>query len=150
LGSLSLTQATAIAGCVIAEGRKRDLSPLTVAVVESGGDLQTLQRDDGSDFFHVQIAIGKAWACVGIGVPGRLLGQLGPRAPLSFTALAVSSQGRFIQGPRGVLIRDASESVLGAVGVSGDSGYADEEVAIAGILFVGLQADYGQEPRWVR
>jgi uncharacterized protein GlcG (DUF336 family) len=150
LGRLSLAQASAIAGCVIAEGRKRDLSPLTVAVVDSAGDLLTLQRDHGSDFIHVRIANGKAWACVGIGAPGRLLGQRGAQAPRSFNVLAVASEGCLMPEPGGVLIKDTRESVLGAVGVSGDSGYADEKVAIAGILSVGLQAAYGREARWVR
>ncbi|MGH8957095.1 MAG: GlcG/HbpS family heme-binding protein, partial [Acidimicrobiia bacterium] len=107
MGKLSLDQASAIAGRTIEEGRKRDLSPLTVAVVDSGGHLQALQRDDGSEFFRVDIAMGKAWACVGMGVPGRLLGQRASNAPHFFSALAVSSGGRFAPGPGGVLVRDS-------------------------------------------
>jgi uncharacterized protein GlcG (DUF336 family) len=42
------------------------------------------------------------------------------------------------------LIRDEEGEVLGAVGVSGDSGDNDEEVAVAGVEASGPQPDYGQ------
>ena len=45
--------------------------------------------------------------------------------------------------PGGVLIRDANNMLLGAVGVSGDTSDNDEAAALAGIIAAGLRADTG-------
>ncbi len=45
--------------------------------------------------------------------------------------------------PGGVLIRDAANVIVGAVGVSGDTGDNDEIIAVAGIAAAGLKADPG-------
>ena len=45
--------------------------------------------------------------------------------------------------PGGVLIRDASNHILGAIGISGDTGDNDEIIAVAGIEAAGLKADPG-------
>ena len=46
-------------------------------------------------------------------------------------------------GYGGVLIRDAEGSLLGAVGISGDTSDNDEAAALAGIFAAGLVADTG-------
>lgn len=46
--------------------------------------------------------------------------------------------------PGGVLIRDANNAIIGAVGVSGELSDNDEICAIAGITAAGLIADAGQ------
>ena len=43
----------------------------------------------------------------------------------------------------GVLVRDASGAIIGAVGISGDTGDNDEICAVAGIEAAGLRADTG-------
>ena len=50
--------------------------------------------------------------------------------------------GDFTQ-PGGVLIRDASGALIGAVGISGDVSDKDEACAVAGIEAAGLAADTG-------
>jgi len=45
--------------------------------------------------------------------------------------------------PGGVLVKDASGALLGAVGISGDTSDNDEAAALAGIAAVGLAADPG-------
>ena len=60
-----------------------------------------------------------------------------------FGVLATVSQGRLIPVPGGVLIKDASGDVLGAVGISGDTSDKDEACAIAGIEAAGLKAVVG-------
>jgi len=45
--------------------------------------------------------------------------------------------------PGGVLIRDASKAVIGAVGISGDTSDKDEACALAGIQAAGLTGDTG-------
>jgi uncharacterized protein GlcG (DUF336 family) len=60
-----------------------------------------------------------------------------------FTALAAASGGRLVPNPGGVLIKDASGDILGAVGISGDTSDKDEACAIAGVEAAGLKADPG-------
>jgi uncharacterized protein GlcG (DUF336 family) len=45
-----------------------------------------------------------------------------------------------------VLIRNAEGLVIGAVGISGDTGDADEACAIAGVIAAGLTPDPGGAP----
>ncbi|MFX5385607.1 heme-binding protein, partial [Acinetobacter baumannii] len=51
-------------------------------------------------------------------------------------------QGRLIPVPGGVLIHDGT-TLLGAVGVSGDTSDNDEICAVAGIEAAGLKANTG-------
>ena len=87
-----------------------------------------------------QIATGKAFAAIGMGMPSRYLedGPLKDR-PAFLNALAAASGGKFIPVPGGVLI--VRESVIvGSVGISGDTSPNDELCAIAGIRAAGLQS----------
>jgi uncharacterized protein GlcG (DUF336 family) len=43
--------------------------------------------------------------------------------------------------PGGVLVRGADNSIIGAVGVTGDSSDNDEAAALAGLAEAGLTAD---------
>ena len=49
----------------------------------------------------------------------------------------------FVPVPGGVLVRDANNVLLGAVGISGDASPKDEECCIAGIEAAGLVVDTG-------
>jgi uncharacterized protein GlcG (DUF336 family) len=53
------------------------------------------------------------------------------------------AQGRLVPVPGGVLMHDASGTLLGAVGVSGDTSDNDEICALAGIEAAGLKANAG-------
>jgi uncharacterized protein GlcG (DUF336 family) len=52
------------------------------------------------------------------------------------------AQGRIVPVPGGVLIQDGS-TLLGAIGISGDTSDNDEACAIAGIEAAGLKANPG-------
>ena len=60
-----------------------------------------------------------------------------------FAAVEAASGGRLVPNPGGVLIRDAANVIVGAVGISGDTGDNDEIIAVAGIEAAGLKADPG-------
>jgi uncharacterized protein GlcG (DUF336 family) len=53
------------------------------------------------------------------------------------------ADGNFVPVPGGVLIRDKSGTLLGAIGISGDTSDNDETAALAGIEAAGLDADAG-------
>ena len=59
---------------------------------------------------------------------------------LSITGLA---GGDMVPVPGGVLVRDASGGLLGAVGISGDTSDNDESAALGGIGAAGLEAETG-------
>ena len=114
------------------------MDPLTVAVLDSGGNLLSFQREDGSGILRSDIAIGKAWGALGMGIPSRTIRDRLKDRPAFQNALAVASQGRFIPVPGGVLACNQEGDVLGAVGISGDTSEKDEYCAIEGIKAAGL------------
>ena len=147
---ITLEQAELIIDSALAEGRRLGLGPLTVAVLDLGGHLVALKRSDGSEYLRPLIAIGKAWGSLGMGHAGRVLAERAAKMPVFFGALSDMSGGRMVPLPGGVLARNAEGTIIGAVGVSGDTADNDELAAIAGITGAGLQADYGQMPEWRR
>jgi uncharacterized protein GlcG (DUF336 family) len=138
-----LDQAERIANQALAKGRELKLAPLTVAVLDAGGCLKVLKREDRASLLRPDIATGKAWGVLGMGFGGRELARRAERMPLFFNALNAMSDGRMVAVPGGVLVRDAQGQIVGAVGISGDTGDNDEIVAVAGIEAAGLKADPG-------
>jgi uncharacterized protein GlcG (DUF336 family) len=117
--------------------------PLTVVVLDAGGHMVVVKREDGSGIVRMEIARGKAWGALGMGLGSRTLFERAEKTPMFFTTLAAASGGRVVTNPGGVLIRDAGGDVIGAVGISGDTSDNDEMCAIAGIAAAGLKADPG-------
>jgi uncharacterized protein GlcG (DUF336 family) len=118
---LTLEQASIIVDKALEKGRERGFKPLTVAVLDSGGHLTALKREDGSSLLRPEIASGKAWGALGMGFGGREFARRAAANPVFIQALSAASGGRIIPVPGGVLIRDRSGAILGAVGISGDT-----------------------------
>jgi uncharacterized protein GlcG (DUF336 family) len=110
-------------------------------VLDAGGHLIALKREDGSGILRPQIALGKAWGALGMGVSSRTLSKRLAERTAFQGALAAASDGRFVAVPGGVLVRSAGGEVIGAVGISGDTSDKDEYAAIAGVRAAGLQPD---------
>ncbi|SAL37016.1 hypothetical protein AWB69_03573 [Caballeronia udeis] len=140
---LSLSQASKIMDETLAKARKLGCAPMTVAVLDAGGHLLALKREDHSSIMRPQIAQAKAWGALGMGMGGRALAERAAQAPAFFAALTDISQGRIVPVPGGVLIRNGEGDVIGAVGVSGDHPEEDEMCAAFGIESAGLKADGG-------
>jgi uncharacterized protein GlcG (DUF336 family) len=137
---LTLAQANHILSAALAAARAAGMPPVTVAVLDAAGHLVALQREDGASMLRNDIAIGKAWAAVGMGVASRVLHGRAQDNPVFFNALSASSQGRFIPQPGAVAIRNAAGALLGAVGASGGTGAEDEAICAAGVTAAGLAA----------
>ncbi len=135
---LKLTQATAIIDAALAEGRKKNFALLAVAVLDAGGHVIAVKREDGASFLRVELAYAKAWGALGMGFGTRELAERAGKNPSFVAALSAVSQGRMVPSPGGVLIAGPDAEVLGAVGISGDTGDNDEVCALAGIKAVGL------------
>jgi len=143
---LSLQQATTIVESALRKARATSCAPLAVAVLDAGGHLKAFAREDGAGIVRPQIAIAKAWGALGMGVGTRALARRiaeQPQLVPFFGALNAMSEGRVVPVPGGVLVKDASGAVIGAVGVSGDVSDKDEACALAGIEATRLVADTG-------
>ena len=141
--SVTLAQASTIVDVALKKGRETNCAPLTVAVLDAGGHLVAFKREDKSGLLRFDIAFGKAWGALGMGFGSRELAERAGKNPLFFGVLATVSHGRLVPVPGGVLIKDAAGSVLGAVGISGDTSDKDEVCAITGIEAAGLKAVVG-------
>ena len=101
--AVTMDQANQIIDAALAEGRRNAFMPLTVAVLDPGGCLVALKREDGSGILRPDIAIGKAWAALGMGVPSRILRDRLADRPAFQAALAAASDGRFVAVPGGTV-----------------------------------------------
>jgi uncharacterized protein GlcG (DUF336 family) len=143
--SVTLAQASTIVDVALKKARDSNLAPLTVAVLDSGGHLVAFKREDKSGILRFDIAFGKAWGALGMGFGSRTLASRAAKTPQFFTMLAAASGGRMVTNPGGVLIKDASGTIVGACGISGDISDKDEMYAVAGIEAAGLKADPGAD-----
>ena len=71
--SLSLSLANAIVNQCLVLRQRENLLPLSVAVLDAGGQLVSFQREDGCGILRYDIAFGKAWAALGMGMSSRLI-----------------------------------------------------------------------------
>lgn len=140
MSKLTLAQANKIIEAALAKAREMKIKPLAVAVLDEAGHIRAMQREDGASMFRNDVAIGKAWASVGMGASSRVLLQRANDNPQFFGALAVTAQGKFLPQTGAALIKDADGNIIGAAGASGGTGDEDEAVCIAGIHAAGLTA----------
>jgi len=141
---LTLDTASRIVDKAIEKRKEMGFVPLTVAVLDAGGQLKVLKREDDSSLLRPEIAVGKAWGVLGMGFGGRELARRAAQNPVFFGALSDMSGGRMVANPGGVLIRSESGEILGSIGISGDTSGNDEICAVYGIQSVGLTADTGE------
>ncbi|MDP6692308.1 MAG: heme-binding protein [Alphaproteobacteria bacterium] len=135
---MSLAAAEQIIDAALATGMAEGMLPLAVVVLDPGGHMVALKRQDGAGILRVDIATGKAWGALGMGIPSRTIrDRLGDR-PAFQGALVGASHGRFVPVPGGVLVLNGDGAVIGAVGISGDTSDKDEYCAIQGIKAAGL------------
>lgn len=135
--TLTLAQAQAIVTATLAKGRELGLKPLCVAVLDRGGHLIALQREDGASNLRPQIAMAKASGALGLGVSSRTIGEMAAERPTFVASLASLTGAEIIPAAGGLLIKVGNE-LVGAVGVTGDTSDNDEACAAAGIAAAGL------------
>lgn len=134
---LSLDQARTIIAGALDAAHQDGLKPLAVVVLDAGGHLVAAEREDGSPNKRFEVAHGKAYGAVSLGMGTRALMARAEQQPY-FIASATVTLGKLIPVPGGVLVRDADGALLGAVGISGDTSDNDEKAALAGIQAAGL------------
>jgi uncharacterized protein GlcG (DUF336 family) len=137
---LNLALANKLIAAVFARAAEMGGKPLGVAVVGPEGNVISLQRQDGASMFRNEVASGKAWGAVAMGITTREMLKRAGQNPVFFQGLGAASQGRILTSPGGVPILGDDGSVIGAVGASGDTGDNDEAFVLHAIAAVGLKA----------
>ena len=114
MAKVTLEQANTIISAGQLKGREMGIGPLTIVVLDDGGHLVSMQREDKSGILRFEIAFGKAWGGLAIGRSSRANETDILTREHFGVALAAASNGRIIP-------------------VAGDSSDNDESCAVAGI-----------------
>ena len=129
MSTLTLAQANKIIAKALEKAREMKIKPVSVVVLDDGGHLKAMQREDGASMFRFDVATGKAWAAVAMGASSRALAGRAKDNPNFFVTLAATAHGKFLPQTGGVLIRDASGAIVGSAGASGGTGDEDGRFA---------------------
>ncbi|AOT04358.1 GlcG/HbpS family heme-binding protein [Arthrobacter sp. U41] len=138
--SLKLASAQSIIADALAAGQQHGFKPLTVVVLDAGGHVIAAVRQDGASNNRFEIAQGKAYGALALGMGSRAIMERAEQQAYFIAAATAALGGRLIPVPGGVLVRDNDGTILGAVGISGDSSDNDETAASTAIEAAGLTA----------
>ena len=135
MATLTLADATQITEAARAHAAGLG-TPVTITVVDGGGNVRTQTRMDGARFGTLNVSANKAFTAAAFGAPTKVLTDLvQPGAPLFGFADAMG--GRFVSFAGGIpLVRD--DEVIGAIGISGGSVDQDQAIADAGATALSL------------
>ncbi|MGF7042321.1 GlcG/HbpS family heme-binding protein [Mucilaginibacter lappiensis] len=104
--------------------------PMNIAIVDEGANLVSFHRMDNAWLGSVDISIRKAKTARFFDMNSGEIGKLSqPGGPLYNIE---HSNGGLISFPGGVLLKNGSGKIVGAIGVSGGAVEQDHEVASAG------------------
>jgi uncharacterized protein GlcG (DUF336 family) len=141
MSTITLDQCDRIIDAILKRGRELDCRPLAVAVTDPGARLKAFKKEDGSAMMRFEMAMGKAYAALALGRSSSLVRARTEERPLFMNHLIGASDGQLFPEGGGMLIRDESGEVIGAVGVTGDTEDRDEALAAHGIRTAGLKTD---------
>jgi uncharacterized protein GlcG (DUF336 family) len=139
--TIDLETGRRIIAAVRTSAREAGCKPMTVVVLDAGGHVRAVEREDGCSNKRFEVAYGKAHGALALGMGSRALMERAEQQPYFIAAVTSAVGGALVPVPGGVLVRGEAGQLLGAVGVSGDTSDNDEAVAFAGIESVGLVAE---------
>jgi uncharacterized protein GlcG (DUF336 family) len=143
MADLTLDIARKILDAALAKSVTLKLKPLVITVLDARGCVKATAAQDGTSLMRNEIAYGKAYGALALGVGSRAIFQRAQEQPYFVDAISTMARGALIPVPGGVLINDVTGSLLGAIGISGDTSDNDETCALAGIEAAGLKANAG-------
>jgi uncharacterized protein GlcG (DUF336 family) len=110
--------------------------PVTIVVVDEGGNVKAMRRMDGSPLVSIQTAQNKAYAAAAIGMPGDAFFSAIKDDAAAVASFASRPGLALIAGGIPLLVNNA---VVGGVGVAGAmTGAEDRKIAEAGALRASL------------
>ena len=135
--TIRLSDANRIITSAFEKGSELGLKPLCVAVLDPGGHVVAMQRQDEASTLRPQIAIAKASGALGLGVSSRKIADMAAERPTFVASLASLAPQGIVPAAGGVIVMRDGE-IVGAVGVTGDTSDNDEACALAGVSAAGL------------
>ncbi|GGG64357.1 hypothetical protein GCM10011415_08660 [Salipiger pallidus] len=141
MAGISLSRARTMIRKTFDTGKEMGLNPLSVVVLDDGGNIIAFERQDGASPGRFQIAHGKAYGAVMLGMPGSAQMKRAEAQAYFIAAANGAFGGSLIPVPGGILVKDSKGRVLGALGVTGDSSDNDATAGKAGVEAAGLAAD---------
>ena len=129
MSGINLEKAEQLSNAAKAKARQIGI-PMNIAIVDEGANLVSFHRMDNAWLGSVDISIRKAKTARFFDMDTGEIGKLSqPGGPLFGIE---HSNGGLISFPGGVVLKDASGKIVGAIGVSGGTVDQDHEVASAG------------------
>jgi len=141
--ALTLETARIIADAALARAAELKLKPLVVTVLDPRGCIKLSLAQDGSSLMRHEIAHGKAWGALALGIGPRAIFKRAQEQPFFIDAMNTMARGALVPVPGGALIHDSAGELIGAIGISGDTSDNDEACAVAGVAAAGLTAVTG-------
>ncbi len=135
---ITLDQANSIIASAFAHAAEAGYKPLAAVVVDAGGHVIAYQRQDGASTGRFQVALGKVSGALMLGISSRKIADMAAERPTFVASLGPISTGGVIPAAGGVIVVDADNQPIGAVGISGDLSDNDEKAVLAGIMAAGL------------
>ena len=105
---LTLAQSNAIIAAAMAHGEGAGMKPLTVSVLDPGGNLIACARADGASNIRVKLASGKAAGALALGVSSRTIGTMAEERPHFIAAVDQMGEGGLVPAAGGVIVVDAA------------------------------------------
>lgn len=140
---LSLDISRKLLDAALTKAAEMKLKPMAIVILDARGCLKTAVVQDGTSLLRSEVAHGKAYGALALGMGSRAIFKRANEQPYFVDAINTMARGALVPVPGGVLIKDKSGALLGAIGLSGDTSDNDETCAIAAIEAVGLKADAG-------
>jgi uncharacterized protein GlcG (DUF336 family) len=134
---LTLKEADTIIDATLAKARDMNLNPMCVAVVDSGGYLIALKREDNAPIIRPDLALAKAWTSAAFGLSTAEMEERAKQRPWFIGAIANMPSGKIVPVAGALPIRRGG-ALIGAVGATGAAATDDEVCVRAGLEAAGL------------
>lgn len=139
--AIGLRKARVIIRKTLEAAKEMGLKPLSVVVLDAGGNVQAFERQDGASPGRFQIAHGKAYGAVMLGMAGTAQMARAEAQAYFISAATAALGGQMVPVPGGILVRDGKGRVVACVGVTGDTSDNDAAAGRAGIEAAGFVAE---------
>ena len=145
-GNISLATANKIIASTLGHAHDAESTPVAVVIVDRGGHLVAVQREDGSGNMRPILSMRKATTSLLLNISSAALASFSVSNARTFDILQQGLDGKIVAIPGGVIIRDQDGAPIGAVGISGGSLSEEVEFVSKAIREAGLVPDPGPPP----
>lgn len=139
MSSLALSDGQALLAAALDHSKTLDTQPLAVVILDGGGHPVCYARQDGCSLFRHDIARAKAMGALGMGIDTQLVSERAQKNPVFFQSLVSVCGGNIALSAGGVLIFNSEATLVGAMGISGDTADTDERCATHAIGVSGFK-----------